>query len=222
MEAALAEFPPERAGEDHLALLYAFAGRHEEAEQAMERSRRVRMELGQEIDHAGLSLDLTWIALLAGRPERAEPELRAAAEVLERAGEEGFLASVAAFLAEVLYRLGRDKEAEEWTQRSEQATSPEDVEAQAMWRTTRARLLARRGKAEEALRLSAEAVEWIRRSDNLQVFGDCLSNRAEVLRLLGRPDEARPILEEALSVYERKGIVPSIERTRALLAESAG
>jgi hypothetical protein len=27
------------------------------------------------------------------------------------------------------------------------------------------------------------------------------------------------VLEEALAVYERKGIVPSIERTRTLLAE---
>ena len=38
-ERALAEFPQERAGEDHLAVLYAFAGRHEDAEQAMEQSR---------------------------------------------------------------------------------------------------------------------------------------------------------------------------------------
>jgi tetratricopeptide (TPR) repeat protein len=166
-----------------------------------------------------MCLQTSWIALLAGRPERAESALRAAAEVLERAGEEGYLASVAAFLAEVLYRLDRDKEAEEWTRRSERATTPEDVEAQAQWRTTRAKLLARRGEAEEALRLTAEAVEWIRRSDHLQAIGDCLSDRADVLRLLCRPDEARPILEEALAVYERKGIVPSIKRTRTLLAE---
>jgi hypothetical protein len=40
-----------------------------------------------------------------------------------------------------------------------------------------------------------------------------------VLHLLGRPHDARPVLEEALAVYERKGIIPSIARTRALLAE---
>ncbi len=219
VEAALAEFPQERAGEDHLALLYAFAGRDEDAEQAMERSRRVRMELGQEIDYAVLSFDLTWIALLAGRPERAEPELRAAAEVLEAAGEHGYLSGVAMLLAEVLYRLGRDEEAEEWTRRSEQAAAPEDVEGQALWRSTRAKVLARRAEAEQALRLSAEAIEWARKTDFLQLIGDCLADRAEVLRLLGRSDEARPLLEEALAVYERKGIVPSIERMRALLAE---
>jgi class 3 adenylate cyclase/tetratricopeptide (TPR) repeat protein len=219
VEQALADFPQERAGEDHLALLYAFAGRYEDAEIAMGRSRRVRRELGQEIDHAGLSLDLAWIALLAGQPERAEPELRAAAEVLERAGEQGLLSTVAALLAEVLYRLGRDEEAVEWTQQSERVTSPEDVLSQAFWRTIRAKVLARRGEAEEALRLSAEGVESIHRSDHLPAIGNCLSDHAEVLRLLGRDDEARPVLEEALAIYERKGIIPSIQRTRALLAE---
>ena len=112
------------------------------------------MMLGQKIDHAMLSLDLTWIALLAGRPERAEPELRAAVEVLEAAGELGYLSGVAALLAECCYRLGRDQEAEEWTRRSEQAASPEDVWAQADWRSTRAKVLARRGER-EGLRLSA-------------------------------------------------------------------
>ena len=219
VEQALAGFPQERAGEDHLALLYAFAGRDDDAERAMGQSLRVRKDLGQELDHAGLSLDYAWIQLLAGRPERAEPELRAAAEVLERAGDEGFLASVAALLADVLYRLGRDEEAEEWARRGEATAMPEDIEAQALWRTVRAKVLARRGEADQALRLSAEAVEWIHRSDQMHGTGDCLSDRAEILLLLGRADEARAALEEALAVYERKGIVPSIDRTRALLSE---
>ncbi len=94
----------------------------------------------------------------------------------------------------MLYRLGRDEEAEEWTRRSEQATPPEDVTAQAHWRSIRAKVLARRGEANEAVRLSAEAVEWIRRSDDLHFIGDCLVDRAEVLWLLGRRDEARPFL----------------------------
>ena len=215
VERALAAFPQERAGEDHLALLYAFAGRFDDAEQAMDRSRRVRMELGQKLDHAVLSLDLGWIALLAGRPERAEPELRAAADTLQRrGGDNDVFAGVAATLAEVLYRLGRDVEAEDWTRRSERALPHESY-----WGATRAKVLARRGETDEALRLSAEAVEFARRSDSLMDIGDSLRDRAEVLRLLGRPDEERPILEEALAVYERKGIVPSIEQTRARLAE---
>jgi len=71
-ERGLAEFPDEGAGEDHLALLYAFAGRHGDAERAIERSRRRFLELGQKIDHAWESVDLASIAIYAGRPERAE------------------------------------------------------------------------------------------------------------------------------------------------------
>lgn len=91
--------------------------------------------------------------------------------------------------------------------------------SQARWRSTRANVLARRGETDEALRLSAEGVEWSRRSDGLPLLGDCLFARGEVLRMLGRDEEARPVLEQALAVYERKGIVPSIERTRTALDE---
>jgi tetratricopeptide (TPR) repeat protein len=125
---------------------------------------------------------------------------------------------VAAILAEILYQLGRDDEAEEWTRRSERATLPEQVMGQAQWHSTRAKVFARRGETVEASRLAAEGVEWARRSDGLPLLGDTLYARGEVLRLLGRPDEARPVLEEALAVYERKGIVPSIEKVRTLLA----
>ena len=166
-----------------------------------------------------MSMNAGWIALLAGEPQRAERDLREGAEVLEAGGESGTLSTLAGVLAEVLYRLGRHEEAEEWTRRTERAASPEDVLSQLLWRSVRAKVLAREGKAKEALRLSAEAVEWARRSDGLPPFGDCLSDRAEVLRLLGHSDEAKQVLKEALAVYERKGIVPSIERTQALLAE---
>src|SRR5919204_3327207 len=212
-EQALAEFPEERPGEVLLAMLYAFAGRAREAEAAIERRRRMLLELGQRMQHARHSMHVGWISLLADRPERAEQELRAGAELLEAAGERAWLSTVAAVLAEVLVRLERDHEAEEWTWRSEQAASPEDALSQAMWRSTRAKVLARRGEAEAAVRLAAEAVEQARRGDNLHLLGDCLSDRAEVLRLLDRADEARPFLEEALRAYARKGILPAIERT---------
>jgi class 3 adenylate cyclase/tetratricopeptide (TPR) repeat protein len=218
-EQALAEFPEQRFGLFHLALLYGFAGRDKDAERAIEQTKRALIELGHRTLEASLSMDRGWIALLAGEPERAEKDLREGAEVLEAAGESGVLSTVAAVLAEVLYRLGRDGEAERWTRRSEETASPEDVISQALWRSTRAKLLARRGEGEEALRLSAEAADSVRRSDDLPLIADCLFDRAEVLRLLGREDEAHRVLERALAIYERKGIVPSIGRTRALLAE---
>jgi class 3 adenylate cyclase/tetratricopeptide (TPR) repeat protein len=219
-EQALADFPEERPGEVLLAMLYAFAGRIQEAEAAIERHRRSLLELGQRMQYARYAMHVGWIALVADRPERAEHELRAGAELLEAAGEHSWLSTVAAVLAEVLYRLGRNDEAEEWTEKSERAASPEDALSQALWRSTRAKVIARRNAAERAARLSAEAVEQARRCDNFHLLGDCLSDRAEVLRLLERADEARPFLQEALVAYRRKGIVPLIERTRVSLAEN--
>jgi tetratricopeptide (TPR) repeat protein len=121
-----------------------------------------------------------------------------------------------------MYRLERYDEAEAWLERSRRAVQPEDVLSQADLRAVQGKLCARNGRAEEALRLSAEAIELARRTDGLPFLGDYLVDRAEVLRLLGRGAEARPVLEEALAVFERKGIVPAMERTRSLLAEQAG
>jgi class 3 adenylate cyclase/tetratricopeptide (TPR) repeat protein len=218
-EQALAEFPEERPGEVLLAMLYAFAGRFAQAREVIQRQRGRLLELGQRMQYARHSMHVGWIGMLAGRPEQAEQELREGAELLDAGGERSWLSTVAAVLAEVLYRLGRDEEAEEWTLRCEQAASPEDALSQALWRATRAKVLARRGEAERAVRLSIEAVQQASGRDNLHLLGDCLSDRAEVLGLLARPREGRRFLHQALAAYDRKGIVPLVERTRVLLTE---
>jgi tetratricopeptide (TPR) repeat protein len=218
-ERAIARFPVERPGGSFLGTLYAMAGRHREAEEAIDQSRRTLLEFGKTMSHAASSMDAGWIALLAGDPARAEPELRAGVEFLEDAGEFGWFSTVAAVLAEVLYQLEEREQSELWTRRSEQAASADDATSQALWRSTRAKIMARRGEAEGGEQLSTEAIEEARRTDNLMVLGDCLSARAEVLRLLGHVDEARPVYEQALAVYQRKGIVPYIERTKQALAE---
>jgi tetratricopeptide (TPR) repeat protein len=216
-ESVLANFPGEHSGEFHLAVLYALAGRHDEAKVTIERARRALLELGQVTMHASMSMNAAWIAQLAGEPARAEDDLRAGAEVLDEAGERGTLSTVAATLADVLYELGSDDEALEWAHRSQQACHPEDTLSHAMWRSARAKVLARRGEREEALRLSTEAVDWARKSDGVVFLANTLTARAEVLRLGGSDQQARAALEEALALYEHKGVVPAIERTRALL-----
>jgi tetratricopeptide (TPR) repeat protein len=215
-EQSLGDMPTDRVYALNLALLYAYAGRSEDSQETIESARQTLLELGQRTDDA---LTVGWIALLAGPLEEAEAELRTAAELLEAAGWSEFLSRVAAVLAEVLYRLGRDEEAEEWTVRSERVTLPEQVMGQAQWRSTRAKVLARRGEEDEAFRLAREGIDWASRSDGLPLLGDCLFAHGEVLRLRGRLDEARTLFEESLAVYERKGIVPSIERTKEALAE---
>jgi len=218
-EEVLSFFPGKRSGDSHLALLYAFAGRDAEAQEAIERSRRALFDLGHLSLHASMGMNAGWIALLAGRLEEAEEVLRESAEALEAGGETGPLSTVAAILAEVLFRRGLVDEAEEWSRRAEQHSSPEDVMCEAQWRAVRAKVLASRGAADDALRLSAEAVEHAGRSDDPPLMGDTLFARAETVQMVGRLDDARAAYADALAVYERKGVVPSIEQTKRALAE---
>ena len=95
---------------------------------------------------------------------------------------------------------------------------PQDVEAQTQWRIVRAKLLAREGLEEEASQLSLEAVDSSRRAGLVTLIGDCLFVRAEVLSSFGHTQEAREYFQEALEVFERKGVVPSIEKVKAQLA----
>jgi hypothetical protein len=50
---------------------------------------------------------------------------------------------------------------------------------------------------------------------------DALVDLAEVLRLVGRKDEPKDVLEDALRLYERKGNVVSAARARDVLAKAA-
>jgi hypothetical protein len=58
-----------------------------------------------------------------------------------------------------------------------------------------------------------------RKADNIDWQGGVLMDLSEVLRLAGRPHGAREAVEEALSLYRRKGNVVSAGRARAILAE---
>ena len=112
-------------------------------------------------------------------------------------------------------------EAEELTRLSEELAAPDDLASQIGWRSVRAKVLARRGELAEAVRMAMEAVEIAAGTDGIEWQADALVDLAEVLRLAGRRDEAALRLEEALRLYEAKGVVPAVERTRALLEEVA-
>ena len=49
---------------------------------------------------------------------------------------------------------------------------------------------------------------------------DALVDLAEVLRLVGRKDELKGVLEDALRLYEQKGNVVSAARARDVLANA--
>jgi tetratricopeptide (TPR) repeat protein len=159
------------------------------------------------------------IELLAGDEARAEQELRTGYETLRERGDAWFLCGVAAELADVLWLQGRDDEAYELTLLSEKLVGEDVLVAQMMWRGARAKVLARRGRADEAEALAREGVAIIERTDHILYQADAWTDLAEVLRLLSRKQEAATAAEKARRLYESKGNAAAARRLQTMLDE---
>ena len=199
--------------------LYGLQGRFDEAREMMERSRAILADLGRPFDVSTFAFWNGPLELLAGHPAVAEQELREACDALDAAGERGWLSTMAGLHAEALYALDRLDEAEAAAQRSREAATSDDYNAQAFWRETQAKVLARRGDLTAAEKLAREAVEIIHRTDEINHQAQVHASFAEVLELAGRAGDARSQLEQALALYEQKENVVMAERTRATLRE---
>jgi class 3 adenylate cyclase/tetratricopeptide (TPR) repeat protein len=197
----------------------AMRGRFAEAREFATRSTATYEELGRPFTLAAWSRWSGSVELLAGDLEAAERIFRSGYETLSSLGEKLNLSSIAVLLAEALYLQGRDQEAEHITRVSEEATSPEDVWAHVAWRSARAKILARRGKLDEAERLARQALELIGKTDALNMRAQTLLSLAEVLTAADRAEEAMERTRDAVRLYEVKGNVVMAERVRLHLAE---
>jgi tetratricopeptide (TPR) repeat protein len=157
--------------------------------------------------------------MLAGDFVAAEAELRRDYDTLDRLGERSFITTVAAYLAEALYRQGRYADADTFAAFSAKVAAADDLATQVMWREVRAKLLAREGRFDEAESLGREAVELSRRSDDPVGQANALMDLAEVVRTAGR--DATDAATEALRLYEHKGNVVSAKLSQAFLARAA-
>jgi predicted ATPase/class 3 adenylate cyclase len=166
--------------------------------------------------------ELGAVEMLAGDPAAAEKHFKRSCDVLEEAGETGFLSTTVARLAEAVYAQGRFEEAEQYTHISEESAAPDDCISQILWRSVRAKAIASQGQLGDGEQLGREAVALARDTDNIDLRGDALLALAEVLRIAKRPDEPVPLIEEALRLYEQKGNVVSAGRARSLLDELRG
>jgi len=158
-----------------------------------------------------------WAELIAGDAAAAERQLRRGYEALQRMGEQTYLSTMAAFLARAVLAQGRYDEAERLTQVTDDIASDDDLFPQALWRGTRARLLARRGDA-DAERLARESVGLWLGTDCLNMQADALVDLAETLRLLQRSNESMDVLGEAIRLYESKENLASTTAVRALVS----
>ena len=223
-ERVLAELADDRKAEAYtlraLALLEAMRGRFDEARRLYRLSRATLDELGWRFDAALTSAIASGpVELIAGDAAAAEAELRRDYDALAAMGERNYISTIAAFLAEALYRQGRDAEALAMTEQSEAIAAADDVATQYLWRSVRAKLIARRGSFAEAEVLATDAIRIIEAAQDPDSQGYAYIDLAEVLRMAGRPDDAIRAAEESAARFDQKGNTESAARARALKAE---
>jgi len=199
-----------------LAQLYAMRADFDRARALYRRGRTALEDLGARLQATAVSIYSGRVELLAGDPVAAEEHMRPAYETFREMGERATCSTLAAILGEAVYQQGRYDEAEALSRVSEEIASEDDFDAQYRWRALRAKIRALKGAVSEAEETARESVRIAQQSDSPVEQADALLALAAVLRQSGRPDDAAPIIAQALKLYEAKGDLVSAERVRAL------
>jgi class 3 adenylate cyclase/tetratricopeptide (TPR) repeat protein len=197
----------------------AMQSRFGEARDLIRRSRAIYDDLGLRLRSAFAAETAGGIEMLAGDAVAAEHELRGALDELAQIGDQGFQSTIAAALAHALVEQGRLDEAEEMVSASELAGAEDDVSTQVLGRSARARILAARGRYEEAERIARDAVRRSEETDDLNMRGDTLIDLGEVLFAAGERDGFVSAIEHALELYEAKGNSAAVQAARRRLSE---
>ena len=198
----------------HLGSLHAMNGRYDLGRSLLATSNAVFEDLGLTLN-AATSQNEAVMELSAGDPAAAETSLRAGFDALERMGERAFLSTTAAFLARAVFAQDRIDEADELALLSAGLTVPGDLLTQLLWRGVRARILATRGRLDEAETFAREAVSLAGQTDFIVQHGDALVDLALILRDAGRDAEATVAAVEGLHLHEQKGNLVTAGRIRA-------
>lgn len=201
--------------------LEAMAGRFDVGRRLLREGTRIFEQLDDNVWAANNAQLSFVVEMLAGDPDAAAAALRDSFDRLDEMGERGFLSTIAALLAHTLYELEAVDESDHFSRVSEQAAAPDDLLSQVLWRSSRAKVVASRGEAEEALRLAREAVELAKSTDFPNLQGDTLLDLARVHALAGRAEAAHDVAQEAACHFASKGNVAAIERAARAGASTA-
>jgi class 3 adenylate cyclase/tetratricopeptide (TPR) repeat protein len=200
------------------ATLRAMQGDFVEARPLLARGRALFEELGVKMAVVGCFSWSSEVEELAGDLAAAEAELRAGLQMCQETGDRPQLLDFAFGIARLADLQGHDDDAESLLAIYEEAES-DDRWVQVGSRCWRARVMARRGQTDEAVRLALEAVALAAPPDAPLDRGGWLIDAAATLSLAGRHDLATSIAEEALTLYERKGNLVMAGRVQEQLGE---
>jgi hypothetical protein len=204
-----------------LGWLYAMRGDFARAREETATSRSWLQELGKSVLAASTSLNSAAVELLAADTEAAEAQLRRDYDDLSVLGERYVLSTVAGLLSQVTFTRGAFEDADSFALICEELAADDDVASQALWRGTRAKLMARSGQVAEAMELARATLDLVRASEAPLMQAEALRDLAAVLAISERADEAALALAEARDLYELKGDIVSAARLDGqLTAES--
>ena len=136
-------------------------------------------------------------------------------------GELAWLPTIAGILAEAIYVQGRYQEAEAFVRLGEGTAGSDDSYSQGLLRCVRAKILARVGDAEGAVRIAREAVAIAEPMDFLFLQSFVLDGLGEVLHVAGLPEEADAALADAVRLCEQKGFVVGARQARGRQEEAS-
>jgi tetratricopeptide (TPR) repeat protein len=205
-----------------MAGLEALRGRFAEARRLIAQARELYGQLGQlATGEANCGPVAARIELEAGDYAAAEQILRSSCRTFEQAGDRAYLATSAGKLANVLCLRGEFGEADEWCRLGAELGASDDVITQVLWRATRAKLLAREGKLDEAEELARESVRLTEETDALTRIAGALVDLAAILQAGGKTAEAHGAVERAIDLFERKGCLTGRRRAQRILGELA-
>ena len=223
LETVHGDAPTARTGAEYVRISYLMnRGELDDARAANVRLIAAHLELGEEALAATIGEIRTLIELWDGRPDEALKFAEDAYRRLLELGATSWASTTCVHVAEVRYALGDLDGAEQMALEGEQLGSPEDVVNFAMSKGVRAHIAADRGEHATAEQLAREAVGHALETDFPMIHGDAFRALAYAEHALGRPEQERAALEEALAAYRRKGIIPLAEETERLLAATRG
>ena len=158
-----------------------------------------------------------WVELLADDPAAAERELRRGYETLGEIGELGWLSTLVAHSGRARSRPGSRRRGGASRPISQESADDEDAYSQALWRSVRAKVLARRGEPEDAERLAREAIARADTTDFLHLRWHVYASAGDAPLQTGNSRDAGTSLSEAVALADAKGSSLASAKARDLL-----
>jgi class 3 adenylate cyclase/tetratricopeptide (TPR) repeat protein len=163
--------------------------------------------------------DLGLTELSAACPSAGVEPLQRSDRIMAKLGNSALRSKTQALLSDCYERIGDREAAFAAIELAETLSAAQDTVTRAMTYPVRARLALLEGDHEAAERWARSAVELSLPTDYVVIQGNAALELAQVLRVVGRPDDAAMEAARALGLFRSKGDRPGADRAHSLLAQ---